>query len=335
MAKKIKKDGEKPFMPGISTAASQAAQQKVSDLKLGSIMTLPVAGGGSAEFEFIRIKAGTIDKRTYVDGVNAREQLCLNRISLNDILPTIQKHGQQFPGIGRYGKDGQIEVLDGSRRRMSCILAEKDFFILVTREALSDEQAKYVSDIANVSKPLSLYEQGAQYKQLLKDGDYEDQKTLAAGEGVHEPIVSTALKAHDIEFDIIGGFPVLNELGRPTINRLHKLTTSLEGHDSNSLCMHLQGFNLDTLIELCEGSENAKTLNKRYMQEIESFVSTLVEPEEKGAKKTTSAPIVASKGKTQATMKESKNGFALDIKHTNEETKQKILEMVRKLIEDQ
>lgn len=332
MVKKVKSISDKPFMPGISNAASVAAQQKVNDLKLGSIMTLPVAGGGSAQFEFIRIKAGAIEKRSYVDGVNAREQVCLNRISLNDILPTIKKHGQQFPAIGRFAKDGKIEVLDGSRRRMSCILAETDFFILATKEALSDEQAKYVSDIANVSKPLSLYEQGAQFKQLLKVGKYEDQKSLAVGEGVHEPVVSSALKAHAILFDIIGGFPVLNELGRPTINKLHKLTTQLEGHPSNSLCMHLQQFSLETLIDLCDGSENANTLNKRYMQEIETFVATLVEPE-KPLKKPAS-PLVASNGKAKATLKESKNGFALDVSHVDEGTKNKILEMVRQLIED-
>lgn len=129
------------------TAAKEQAQ----------VIELSVAGEDLVSFELVRIPAAEVATRTVVFEENAREQSFLNEHALSDVLTTLKERGQQYPAVGRKNKDGKIEVLDGSRRRMSCILADKEFLIYVA-ENINGEHAKFLSDVANAHKPLSLRE---------------------------------------------------------------------------------------------------------------------------------------------------------------------------------
>ena len=95
------------------------------------VIELAVAGEQMVTFELMRIPAAEVEAKTQVFAANAREQSFLNEHALSDILSTLRERGQQYPAVGRRMADGTIEVLDGSRRRMSCILAEKEFLVYV------------------------------------------------------------------------------------------------------------------------------------------------------------------------------------------------------------
>lgn len=133
--------------------AQQAAKEQAQ------VIELAVAGEDTVQFELLRIPAHEVSDATVVFAENAREQSFLNEHALSDVLVTLRERGQQYPAVGRKREDGKIEVLDGSRRRMSCILAEKEFLVYVG-ENISGEHAKFLSDVANAHKPLSLLKKG-------------------------------------------------------------------------------------------------------------------------------------------------------------------------------
>jgi ParB family chromosome partitioning protein len=214
------------------TEAQTAAKDKAA------VIELAIAGEETVAFELIKINAAEVKTKTQVFSQNAREQAFLTEHALADILITLKERGQQYPAVGRWLEDGQIEVLDGSRRRMSCILAEKDFLIYVAK-GINTEHAKFLSDVANAHKPLSLFERGKEMQVLLDNGKVTDQKELAKYCQCSEALVSGALKAASLPMELLMAYPSVGELGRPTIVKLHRIYFGLEGQQQQQLIEQL------------------------------------------------------------------------------------------------
>ncbi|KII76421.1 ParB/RepB/Spo0J family partition protein [Vibrio renipiscarius] len=210
----------------------QEAQQAVK--AQAQIIELAVAGEDMVEFELVRIEADQVEQTTVVFAENAREQSFLNEHALSDVLVTLRERGQQYPAVGRMREDGKIEVLDGSRRRMSCILAGKPFLIYVAQN-INSNHAKFLSDVANAHKPLSLFEKGKEMQAKLESGEAEDQKALAKIFQCSEALVSGALKAADLPLELLQAYPNVADLGRPTIVKLHKQFSQLSHADKGIL----------------------------------------------------------------------------------------------------
>ena len=144
--------------------------------------------------------------------------------------------------VGRWLDDGRIEVLDGSRRRMSCIIAHKDFLIYVAK-GINTEHAKFLSDVANAHKPLSLFERGKEMQSLLDTGKVADQKELAKYLQCSEALVSGALKAASLPMELLMAYPSVGELGRPTIVKLHRIFFGLNHEQQQHMIADLSGDN--------------------------------------------------------------------------------------------
>ncbi|MGF1868841.1 ParB/RepB/Spo0J family partition protein [Photobacterium indicum] len=214
------------------TEAQTAAKDKAA------VIELAIAGEETVAFELIKINAAEVKTKTQVFSQNAREQAFLTEHALADILTTLKDRGQQYPAVGRWLEDGKIEVLDGSRRRMSCILADKDFLIYVAK-GINTEHAKFLSDVANAHKPLSLFERGKEMQALLDSGKVTDQKELAKYCQCSEALVSGALKAASLPMELLMAYPSVGELGRPTIVKLHRIYFGLAGHQQQQLIEQL------------------------------------------------------------------------------------------------
>ncbi|UTM59476.1 ParB/RepB/Spo0J family partition protein [Photobacterium sp. CCB-ST2H9] len=198
-----------------------------------AVIELAVAGETTVAFELVKVIADEIGTKTQVFAQNAREQAFLNEHALADILTTLKDRGQQYPAVGRWMDDGRIEVLDGSRRRMACLLAKQDFLIYVAK-GINSHHAKFLSDVANAHKPLSLYERGKEMQALLAGGKVADQKALARYCQCSEALVSGALKAASLPMELLMAYPSVGELGRPTIVKLHKLYSSMDDEQQKS-----------------------------------------------------------------------------------------------------
>lgn len=207
--------------------ATTPAEAQTAARDKAAVIELAVAGEQNVAFELVKVNAAEVAEKTEVFAENAREQAFLTEHALADILNTLKDRGQQYPAVGRWLEDGRIEVLDGSRRRMSCILAERDFLIYVA-SGINGEHAKFLSDVANAHKPLSLYERGKEMQLLLNSGKVADQKELAKYCQCSEALVSGALKAASLPMELLMAYPSVGELGRPTIVKLHRLYFGLD-----------------------------------------------------------------------------------------------------------
>lgn len=292
--------------------AQQAAKEQAQ------VIELAVAGEEKVQFELVRIPASQISEKTVVFAENAREQSFLNEHALSDVLVTLKERGQQYPAVGRKREDGKIEVLDGSRRRMSCLLAEQEFLIYVG-ENISTEHAKFLSDVANAHKPLSLYEKGKEMLAKLESGEAEDQKALAKMFQCSEALVSGALKAADLPLELLQAYPSVAELGRPTIVKLHKQFNGLDSAQQDKLlnkCRSEEGF-----VWQRTQSHGVSRITKEVTEAIEAWIEEL-----SPSKKAAVAKTELVKGRASYTRKG--NNLTLNLKKVDDALMQELLELV-------
>jgi ParB family transcriptional regulator, chromosome partitioning protein len=246
--------------------AQQAAKEQAQ------VIELAVAGQELITFELVRIPADEVASSTVVFTQNAREQSFLNEHALADVLSTLRERGQQYPAVGRRNADNKIEVLDGSRRRMACMLAGKEFLVYVAN-SINAEHAKFLSDVANAHKPLSLYEKGKEMQAKLVSGDAEDQKALAKMFQCSEALVSGALKAADLPLELLQAYPNVVELGRPTIVKLHKQFNGLSDVQRQALigrCHSVDGF-----VWQRSDAQGVARLTKEVTETLEEWIEEL------------------------------------------------------------
>ena len=282
------------------------------------VIELAVAGEELVTFELVRIPADKVQTETVVFAENAREQAFLNEHALSDVLTTLKERGQQYPAVGRRTEDGKIEVLDGSRRRMSCILANKEFLIYVGNN-INTDHAKFLSDVANAHKPLSLYEKGKEMQAKLDSGEAEDQKALARIFQCSEALVSGALKAASLPLDLLKAYPNVVELGRPTIVKLHKQFNELDVQQQQSLIEKCHQD--DTYVwQRCD-SQGVTRITKEVTETLENWIQELAPPKRKENPK-----IELVKGRANYTRKGA--NLSLNLKKVDDALMQEILDFV-------
>ncbi|KJY86847.1 chromosome partitioning protein ParB [Vibrio neptunius] len=297
-------------------ATPQEAQKAAKDQ--AQVIELSVAGEDVVTFELVRIPANQVAEDTVVFAENAREQSFLNEHALSDVLATLKERGQQYPAVGRKRDDGKIEVLDGSRRRMSCILADKDFLIYVA-ENINGEHAKFLSDVANAHKPLSLYEKGKEMQAKLESGEAEDQKALAKMFQCSEALVSGALKAADLPLTLLQAYPNVADLGRPTIVKLHKQFNELSSANRSKLldkCQSTDGF-----VWQRSQAQGVARITKEVSETIEQWIEALAP-----SKRPTTRKVDLIKGRASYSRKGA--DLALNLKKVDDTTMQEILDFV-------
>ena len=186
----------------------------------GQSRVFTLKSGKQAKFESVSILSGDIESRTFVDpDINGRDQSLLTPDSLSDISRTI-KLQQFFPAIGRE-INGKIEILDGSRRRASCILNHVKFDILVTRDDIDVQDAKQLAKDIQTAREHSLRELGKRFVQLGNGGLTNEQ--IARSENVSPSKVTRALQAASVPDEIISVFPLASDLSHADYLTLLKL----------------------------------------------------------------------------------------------------------------
>jgi ParB family chromosome partitioning protein len=265
-----KKDiSNSPVFVGLSETTVESAAQEAQEANSQTIK-IAIEHGKEATFYLQEIKADEIEEKTFVSAENYRDQGFLNEVSLSDILPTIKSHGQLIPAIGYLNDDGGVVVVEGSRRRASCIFAKVNFKIYVSQLTLSQHQAKAISTIGNKHRDISLYEHGKVFDEMLKSNQYSTGKEVAKGEGIDESRVSVARKAWGLPRELIELFPSVNAVGKPTINTLAKIVDSLLEDQLKGLLssLHTESASLKS-----QGEESTeKELNAKMLQQINQWI---------------------------------------------------------------
>ena len=252
--------------------ATTTQEAQVAAKDQANVIELAIAGEKLVTFNLVRVPVRDINTKTRVFDQNAREQSFLNEHALSDILSTLKERGQQYPAVGRFSEDGTIEVLDGSRRRMACILAQQDFLVYVA-DGIDADHAKFLSDVANAHKPLSLYEKGKEMQVKLDMQEAEDQKALAKMFQCSEALVSGALKAADLPLELLQAYPNVVELGRPTIVKLHKQFYSLKENERKTLLKKCRS-DSGPVWQQCSG-QGVVRITKEVTETLESWIEGL------------------------------------------------------------
>ena len=141
------------------------------------ILAMPVTKQ-EVEFNLRRIDPALID----VSPENERIQMFLDEISLQDILPSIKKHGQQKPGTVRPIAGGRFELIEGSRRLASVKLAQQDYLALVGE--VPDADVRELGIIENRHQDVSPYEKAKAYQKQIIKGEFENWTQLGAAKGI-------------------------------------------------------------------------------------------------------------------------------------------------------
>lgn len=161
----------------------EKAQSRADGEASPIILTMPVTKQ-EVSFELRTIDPGLID----VSPENERIQDLLDEISLQDILPSIRKHGQQKPGTVRPKGDGRFELIEGSRRKAAVALAGKPYLALVGD--VPDADVRELSVIENKHKDVSPYEKAMAYQKQIENEEYENWTQLGAAKGISSSHIS-------------------------------------------------------------------------------------------------------------------------------------------------
>jgi ParB/RepB/Spo0J family partition protein len=316
---------------GISADAMETARANFQSM--AAVIEIPIRGGKVATFTLVVVPSDDIESKTYVAGENGRNQKLLNKVSVSDISPTIKASGQQFPAFGQWDND-LIKVIDGSRRRFTCKAYSQPYYIYVTSDPIERADVRYISQVANISKGLSLYEKGSTFAALLDYGTYADNKSLAEGEGEHESTVSIAISSfRNLPVSVAERIPSISDIGRSLMKELIDLSSdtrlSVEQRTGLIDTVLTDEFSLDQLIAE-SGSEDPTVLNNLFIKKYKAAHAELLPK----AKEKTPAPILASKGNTQAVIaKSSKRGFTVQINCTDAKVRAAIEAAIQKAIE--
>ncbi|MFZ3397345.1 hypothetical protein LCS82_07870 [Vibrio harveyi] len=200
-------------------------------LKLGGVISFPLRNGDEKEFDIVKISGkGNIESRTFVPKVNGRDQDDLTPESMSDIYSLIAENGQTFPAIGWIPdpESGIIHVLDGSRRRMCCILSDQTFTVYVAKGSLTKPEAKYIADISRLTKDLSYYEEGQALIEIMEDNGFVEVKELAEhlGEGI--TTLQHKVNAGRLPATLLQAFPSYNSMKTDNYKKLHSLTLKVQ-----------------------------------------------------------------------------------------------------------
>lgn len=194
---------------------------------VGEIKRWQLASGALADFQEINLNYEQVRDTTFVNfDINGREQGLLTPESLADLNSLAYQ--QFYPAVGRE-INGQIEVLDGSRRRAWFLLQRgkvEQFRIIVTQNELEFSDAKALAKQLQTAKEHNLREIGLQCLAIQRHQKGLTQAEIAKRVGLSQAGVSKAIKAASIDERLIRLFPVVNLLSHPDYILLDKVMKS-------------------------------------------------------------------------------------------------------------
>lgn len=197
---------------------------RVGAMKKENTIILPVCGR-EVKFTLETLVAGTVAGLTRVWEGNERDQSLLSEDSLDDLIPSFLLNGQQNPAFGRR-VNNVIEVADGSRRRMTAILTDSDYRILVGE--LDDEQMDALCKLGNDYRPTSAFERGIRYGKRLKNEFGGNISALAEAENISRKIITRCMNTAGLPHEVMALFSHPGELSARSGETLYR---SFEGKE--------------------------------------------------------------------------------------------------------
>lgn len=213
--------------PGVDAPAAPMVDtliSRVGAMAKGNAVTLPVCGR-DVRFTLEIVAADQVQNSTSVWTGNERDQELLTENALDDLIPSFVISGQQNPAFGRK-VSGNIEIADGSRRRMTAIVTSREYRVLVGD--LDDEQMNSLCKIGNDYRPTSAYERGKRYCQRLEQEFSGNISSLSDAENISRKIITRCINTASLPRQVIALFSQPGELSARAGDSLAKVFKSHE-----------------------------------------------------------------------------------------------------------
>ncbi|CAH7423205.1 Chromosome (plasmid) partitioning protein ParB [Vibrio chagasii] len=243
--------------------------------------------GVPRSFSPIVIPNAEIKEKTKISEHNARISGLLRDEDVSDIMATLEgSGGQEEFAYGYFDDDGQINVFDGQRRRLSLILDGRyDFKIYVADNGYQLTFLDYLSfdKRSETKKARSLIENGVYWEKVRAAIEEEERRevsdrALADIVGESRETVRKALRAAVIlELDIIQLVYSVRELGATLAMKFIDLEPKIKGGEQNYLSELLLAKEKylvqlgDTIKDLSEA-----TVNKKVFDHVSAQLNILI-----------------------------------------------------------
>ncbi|CCN38604.1 Plasmid partition protein, ParB [Vibrio nigripulchritudo MADA3029] len=260
---------------GVNTAEFLA--QKFGVHTVGQSTEWTLQSGETAVFDELTLSYEQVRDETFVTfDINGRDQSLLTPESLEDLNSL--EHQQYYPAVGRV-VDGNIDVLDGSRRRAWFLLRKgkvKTFRLMVTKSPISASDAKGLAKQLQSAREHNQREIGRQCRSLMKAHGMT-QTEVANHMNISRAAVGRALRADSIDERLISLFPVVNALSHTDYTVLDAVMTRFSEQSEPALLAFL-----DVVISEIEGNH----LDLPH-DEKKDLIIQIIERQLKMAKKST------------------------------------------------
>ena len=169
--------------------------------------TFTFASGKTATAERVIVKADELQVKTAIHPLNPRRQESLTLDSVRDIFSSIQEEGVHTEGVATKDEQGTYQLLDSSRRRFTCVHAQKDLPLWVIEGEV--EQSDLVAFIQTTQsvKRLSYRELGADYQSIMQEQSFTKLDELAVYLNIGRETCRKRFAAASIDQRLIEAFP--------------------------------------------------------------------------------------------------------------------------------
>ena len=170
-------------------------------------ITFTFSSGKSATAERVIVKADELQVKTAIHPLNPRRQESLTLDSVRDIFSSIQEEGVHTEGVATKDEQGTYQLLDSSRRRFTCVHAQKDLPLWVIEgEVKQSDLVAFIQTTQSV-KRLSYRELGADYQSIMQEQSFTKLDELAVYLNIGRETCRKRFAAASIDLRLIEAFP--------------------------------------------------------------------------------------------------------------------------------
>ena len=195
--------------------------------------TFSFASGRKVSATRIVVAADELKNKTVIHKLNPRRQDSLTLDSVRDILISIEQEGVHTEGVATKNVQGIYELLDSSRRRYSCLHAQKELPLWVIEESIDDADLIAFIQTTQSVKRLSYRELGADYETLMKEGAFTKIDELAEYLSVGRETCRKRYVAASINQALISVFPDCEGIPNGYYAKLAKIEKQLSKENTS------------------------------------------------------------------------------------------------------
>jgi len=225
------------------------------------------ASGKTATAEHVIVKADELQVKTAIHPLNPRRQESLTLDSVRDIFSSIQEEGVHTEGVAIKDEHGTYQLLDSSRRRFTCVHAQKDLPLWVIEgEVKQSDLVAFIQTTQSV-KRLSYRELGADYQSIMQEQNFTKLDELAVYLNIGRETCRKRFAAAAIDQRLIEVFPDCEGIPNGYYGKLAKVAKKLAKDGvTTSRFINTLKLNLDA-------DANVEDKQKQVLEQIEGKLS--------------------------------------------------------------